>query len=110
MNPKVLLLVLPALLGVSNLYAGEIVSSYTTVTQLYPMSDGYLFDTEYSNVLSTCEGGKRWSISTTIEDKYFQAQLSSLLAAFMANKEIRIIVNDDQGPSCYPVIDRFQVK
>jgi len=85
----------------------EIWSGKTTITNLYPTSGSYIFNVTFSNVLSTCDQGKRFSIHTT--NPNYNALVSSLVAAFMAGKQINFNVNDSQGSSCYPEINRFIV-
>lgn len=91
----------------SNSQAGEFWSGKTNIKTLYPSDTGYVFNVNYSNSLSTCDGGSRFSISLTSPN--YQALVSTLMAAFFSGKEISIHVYDNQGTSCSPALDRFIV-
>lgn len=85
--------------------SAEFWSGKTTITHLYPMSNMYVFNVTYSNPLSTCDNGRRFSID--MANPNYNALVSSLVAAFMAGKEIDFNVDDAQGSGCAPSINRF---
>lgn len=88
-------------------HSAEIWSGRTKIVHLYPTSYNYIFMVNFSNALSTCDSGKRYSIAQT--NSNYNALVSTLTAAFMAGKEISFNVNDDQGNNCAPIINRFIV-
>ena len=91
---------LPSICQPAEFWSGE-----TTVTHLYPTSNMYVFNVTYANSLSTCDNGRRFRID--MANPNYNALVSSLLAAFMAGKKINFNVDDAQGSSCEPSINRF---
>lgn len=83
----------------------ELWSGKTVITDLYPTSGQYIFNVSYSNPISICDNGTRFSIS--MSNPNYNALVSSLIAAFMAGKEINFNVQDAQGSGCSPEINRF---
>jgi len=88
--------------------SAQVWSGETTITKLYPTSTDYIFNVSYSNSVSTCDGGTRFSIRKTYSDNY-NALVSSLIAAFIAGKKITFVFDDSQAANCFPYIDRFQI-
>jgi hypothetical protein len=87
--------------------AATINSTQTSIAALYPTRDGLAFLTDsYSSTLSTCDGGKRFMLNKANLD--YNAQASALIAAFMANKQVSLIIISD-STACSPLIDRFWV-
>lgn len=81
---------------------------WTKINILYPGSGAYIFIVEKPlPSISLCDGGKRFSILTSHDN--YDAMVSSLLMAYVANKEIWINLNN-ATPSCSPPINRFQIR
>lgn len=102
-----LMLVCTAILLPSISQAAEFWSGLTTITTLYPTPSNYIINVSYTNALSTCNNGSRFSIDIT--NPNYNALVSTLIAAFMAGKKINFNVDDSQGASCSPYINRFIV-
>ena len=86
---------------------GETWSGQTRLKQLYPYAGGLIFLSDYANTsLSTCDGGTRFQIAKSHEN--YEVMVSTLMAAFMADKIISFNV-DDQLATCMPSINRFMV-
>lgn len=99
--------VLVGMLGWSVFACAEVWSPHTRIVAVYPTSNEYLFITEYSNTAySTCDSGRRWVISRNYPN--YTAMVASLLAAFAADKQITMAI-DELPPSCQGVVNRFQV-
>ncbi|MEW6995203.1 hypothetical protein AADZ84_13155 [Colwelliaceae bacterium MEBiC 14330] len=82
---------------------------YTKITSLYPAKSGYIFTVESAlPTHSTCGDGKRFSIP--INHVNYEAMVSTLITAFVADKEIRINLDNITEPNCQPTINRFTVK
>jgi hypothetical protein len=103
------------LLGIGFVYsvfnpvnAGEIWSTWTKVTMLYPASNVLIFYTEYSNSLSTCNSGTRFRLDITNED--YKTQVAVLTMAYATGKEVKVNINDEQEPNCNPIVNRFLVR
>jgi len=83
-------------------------SGFTTITSVYPYADKNVrFITEYSHPTSTCDGGKRFRLDSSLSGS--DIQFSILLAAFMAGKQISFLFDETQTPNCAPRINRFRV-
>lgn len=83
-------------------------SGYTNISGLYATQGRLIFNTEYSNELSTCDGGKRFSFAFLADD--YETQVAVLMAAFFSGKQINMAFDDEQGATCSPIINRFRVK
>ncbi|WP_394203730.1 hypothetical protein [Marinagarivorans algicola] len=81
----------------------------TKIKWLYPAASGFHFGTqEYANSdLSSCDHGTRFHIP--LDHPNYNALVSSMLAAFAADKQINININGEEGKSCSPSINRFFV-
>lgn len=95
------IILLPSLCQAEEFWSGK-----TNITTLYPTSQTYVFNVTYSNPLSTCDNGTRFSIPPT--NPNYTALVSTLVSAFMAGKQININV-DSQSANCQPTINRFIV-
>lgn len=85
----------------------EIWSGETTITSLYPTSTGYIFTTAYANTnLSTCDNGRRWSISSSFSN--YNAMVATLIAAFASGNRVTLNI-DELPPSCEGHVNRFIV-
>lgn len=83
-------------------------SAYTEINHLYPVSSGLAFYTTYADAsVSACDSGKRFIIPLTADN--YDTKVSSLMAAFMANKKILLRYDSDQPRSCAAVVDRFLI-
>jgi hypothetical protein len=81
-------------------------SSYTDINQLYPVGTGMAFYTTYADAsVSACDFGKRFIIPMTAEN--YGTKVSSLIAAFMANKKVLLRYDSDQPKACAAIVDRF---
>ena len=87
--------------------AAEVWTDYTQIEFLYPTSTGFNFITSYSNSLSTCNDGKRFTFDRNASD--YNMLVSSLISAFMAGKEIQMVFSDTQPAACAVVVGRFKV-
>lgn len=95
------------LLGGSVSASAEVWSTPTRIVAVYPTSNEYLFVTEYKNTAySTCDGGGRWAISRNYPN--YAAMVASLLAAFAADKQIAMAI-DELPPACQGTVNRFTV-
>ena len=95
------------LLGWTVSARAEVWSGPTRIVSVYPTSTEYLFVTEYRNTTySTCDNGGRWAISRNYPN--YAAMVASLLAAFAADKQISIVI-DELPPSCNGLVNRFHV-
>ncbi len=90
------------LLFVGSSYAGTI-NLEGHLTYVYPTETAFVitYETE-SNAISTCNGGKRFSIA--LSHPNYDALVSTVLAAHFADREVRIYVEDTQSPACAPLI------
>lgn len=62
--------------------------------------------TTYANTeLSLCDGGKRFVITKSHPN--YEVLVSTMLAAFMSDKEISFNIDSGQQPTCSPTINRF---
>jgi len=82
-------------------------STKTKITNLYSTQETLIFATEYSNELSLCDNGRRFQLEPDADD--YEVQVSVLIAAFMANKTIRMAIDDTQSADCDPKVNRFYV-
>jgi non-ribosomal peptide synthetase component E (peptide arylation enzyme) len=106
MKPARILLIYALVLPPSVCQAEQFWSEKTKITYLYPTSENYVFNVSYSNPLSTCDNGTRYSIALT--NPNYNSLVSTLISAFMAGKEILINI-DSQAANCQPTINRFIV-
>ncbi|MCW8091129.1 hypothetical protein [Alteromonas sp. ASW11-130] len=88
-----------------NSIAGEW-SSTTNIDWLYPTTTGLIFATkDYSNTdYSSCDNGRRYFISTSHAN--YETLSSSMMAAFMANRKVKVNIDVPPQPSCSPTINR----
>ncbi len=83
-------------------------SEYTSLTNIFATENVLEFVTEYSDTnVSKCKGGKRFKLDTNNTD--YEVQVSALLAAFMANKKIKLIY-DEATPQCSGIVKRFWIE
>jgi len=83
-------------------------STVSKITSLYPYSDGMIFRTGYKNEsISSCDGGVRFSISKAHPN--YDVMVSSMMAAFMADKKIKFYIDSGQSKVCEPTINRFMI-
>lgn len=102
---RVSLLILSTMCPLSG--QAEIWSDTTKITGLYPVWDGYAFTTTYANsAYSTCDNAKRWFISKSNQN--YSSMAASLLLAFAADKDIRMVI-DEVPPNCQGSVNRFFV-
>jgi hypothetical protein len=93
--------------GTGAVHGAEFWTTNTTVTHIYPAAGGFVFLTAYSNTVSLCDQGRRWSIPSSAPN--YKAQVASLLLTFSQGLPITLHVID-QSPTCEPVVDRFIVQ
>ncbi|NAW88729.1 hypothetical protein [Photobacterium halotolerans] len=86
-------------------------SNQTRISWIYPTDRGLVFSTQdYSNKeLSNCDYGTRFIIPSDTDN--YEVKSSSLIAAFVADKKIRINIDGEKlSSSIYePSINRFIV-
>jgi len=88
-------------------HAAETWSSLTEITKLYPTQGGLMFNTVYKNTeLSSCEGGSRFVLDINAAD--YNTQVSVLIAAFMAGKQVTLVI-ENRPVTCSALVNRFQV-
>ena len=96
-----------------SLYSGgafgeDVWSEWTTVTKLYPTKNEFMFYTEYANPgLSACSEN-RFSLVSGNTD--YNIQVSVVIAAFMAGKEILLHLTPNDPISCEIPVDRFEIR
>lgn len=88
--------------------AQEIWSEPSRIVNMYSWHDGTLdFRLEWSNPLSTCDGGTRWRLPITNPGQ--KTQVAALMLAFSMGKEIKIYIPSDTPSACAPNVNRFFV-
>ena len=87
--------------------AATVWSGKVKTLNVYPTSTALAFVVEYSHPISTCDDGGRFQLDENAAN--YNVLASTLLAAFMAGKEIRIGFGDTQTPTCSPIVNRFRV-
>jgi hypothetical protein len=92
----------------ANTQAAEVWTPWTTVSTLYPNSGGLAFMTTYANTsLSNCDGGSRWVIEPT--HATYSLLSASLIAAYLAGKQVMLNITVSSGVPCAGVVNRFMV-
>ncbi len=76
------------------------------IVRLYPHANGYSIILDQSHSKSTCDGGKRFNIVKG--HKNYDAMVSTVIAAFMAQKKLNLVIEDEHS-FCAPPINRLQV-
>jgi hypothetical protein len=105
---KMSMMIAVVILFFSSMIHADPWSTITKITNLYPYNSGLAFMTGYKNEsLSSCDGGTRFSISK-IHPNY-EVMISSMMAAFMADKAIKFNIHSGQSKNCHPTIDRFVI-
>lgn len=83
----------------------DVWTDWTTLKELYPSANNLNFWANTSTEYSTCEGN-RFALIPTNPD--YNVQASVLIAAFMAKKEVRMLIL--QTGSCAAQVERFRVR
>ena len=91
----------------STAFSADVWSGRTKINAIYPTSSGMRFITEFSHPVSTCSGSKRFQLDDT--SGQYQDKVAALIAAFMANKDINMLFDNQQTATCAAFVDRFIV-